>query len=448
MSERQRTNDLPPGRFDGTGAAPGERSTGWTRRGLLGAGAALGVGALSACGGNAPSGNGSGDKTFTLYWNAGHVYKEYEQLIAQFEKDHGITVNWQKFQWPDLLTKLTADMQSGQVADLVEEDGSGWPLSFAATGDAHPLDDYIAADGEQIGFPDDWFANSLRNGRYRGKTYSIPLHLTCNLLFYNKTMFAKAGIDKPPSTWDEFLAVAKKLTRGDQYGVSLNSDPGYLSPWMLQNGVKYWIPSSKQIMTPERAAIEAMQFQHDLIYKHKVSPAPSATSDYEGPEKLFVAKRAAMILSGPWDFAPIKQTAPDLDYGLALPLKRKVRTTYLAGSGVFIPAKAKHKELAWDLIKRLTALKVENAVTKETGVTMPRKSWAKQSWVQSDEQIGAVARALAYGQSWTNGIGATGKATELADVMRSAYQSTVVKNGSAAAAVRSIRANSAKLVGG
>lgn len=428
-------------------------TTGLSRRGLLRAGAATAAAgvagpALAACGGNAPSSNGSGDNTFTLYWNAGHVYDTYKAVISKFEKDHGITVNWQNFQWPDLLTKLTTDFQSGTVADLVEDDGSGWPLTFAATGDALALDDYIAKDGDKVGFPNDWQPNSLRNVEYKGKTYGVPLHLTCNLLFYNQSMFDDAGIKSPPSTWDEFLSVAQKLTKGNQYGVSINSDPGYLSPWMLQNGVTQWDPKTKQIMTPVDAAIEAMQFQHDLIYKYKVSPAPAATSDYEGPEKLFVAKRAAMILSGPWDFAPIKQTAPSLKYGLALPLEHKVRATNYAGSGVFIPAKAKHPDLAWDLIKRLTALRIENAVTREADMTMPRKSWAKQSFVQNDASIGAVARALAYGKSWPNGIDATGKGAELTDALKTAYQSTIVKNGSPAAAVNSFRTNAAKLIGG
>jgi len=415
---------------------------------LLGVAGAAGTAALAGCG-NAPSGGGGSDgKTFTLYWNAGHAYKTYEKVIKKFESDHGITVNWQKFQWPDLLTKLTTDAQAGTMPDLVEDDGSGWPITFATSGDALALDDFIAADGEKIGFPNDWQANSLRNAQYQGKQYGVPLHLTCNLLFYNKSMFADAGIKTPPTTWDEFLSVARKLTKGKQYGVSLNSDPGYISPWMLQNGVKYWDPTSRQILTPEAAAIEAMRFQHDLIYTHKVSPAPAASSDYEGPEKLFVAGRAAMILSGPWDFAPIKLAAPKLAYGLALPLAKTARSTNFAGSGVFIPAKAKHPDLAWDLVKRLTTLDIELAVTKEVGMTMPRKSWAATGWVKSDPQIGALARALAYGQSWPNGINATGKGTELTDALKSAYQSTIVSNGDPADAVRGFRKQAASLVGG
>ncbi|GAA3520967.1 extracellular solute-binding protein [Actinocatenispora rupis] len=421
-----------------------------SRRGLLRAGATAAVAAplLAACSRTPAADTGGGDKTFTLYWNAGHGYDAYAKVVRKFEADHKITVNWQKFQWPDLQTKLTADIQAGTVPDLVEDDGSGWPVTYATSGDALALDDFIAADGEKVGFPHDWQDNALRNVQYRGKTYGVPLHLTCNLLFYNKKMFADAGLKAAPSTWDEFLSAARKLTHGQQHGVALNSDFGYSSPWILQNGVKYWDPSAKQVLTPADRAAEALGFQHDLIHRYKVSPVPVASSDYEGPEKLFVANRVAMMLSGPWDFAPIKQAAPKLDLGLALPLSHTARATSFAGSGVFIPAKAKHPDLAWDLITRLTALDVELAATAETGMTMPRKSWAANATVKADPLVGAVARALAYGQSWPNGIAATGKATEVSDAWKTAYESTILSNGSAAQAVTTFRSTAAKLVGG
>ncbi|HEY3504739.1 MAG TPA: extracellular solute-binding protein [Actinocatenispora sp.] len=424
--------------------------TSLSRRGLLRAGAtaALAAPLLAACGRTPAADTADGDKTFTLYWNAGHGYDAYAKVVKKFEADHGITVNWQKFQWPDLQTKLTADMQAGTVPDLVEDDGSGWPITYATSGDALALDDFIAKDGEKVGFPHDWQDNALRNVQYKGKTYGVPLHLTCNLLFYNKTMFADAGLRAAPSTWDEFLSAARKLTHGRQYGVALNSDFGYAPPWILQNGAKYWDPASRQAMTPAGKATEALAFQHDLIHRYKVSPVPVASSDYEGPEKLFVANRAAMMLSGPWDFAPIKQAAPKLDFGLALPLSHTTRATNFAGSGVFIPAKARHPDLAWDLITRLTALDVELAATAETGMTMPRKSWADSAKVKADPLVGAVAKALAYGQSWPNGVAATGKATQLSDAWKSAYESTILSNGGAAKAVDGFRAAAAKLVGG
>lgn len=418
-----------------------------SRRGLLSAGTAgVAAAALGACS-RTPSDNSSGGKTFTLYWNAGHGYETYAKVIKKFEQDHSITVNWQKFQWPDLLTKLQADVSAGTVPDLVEDDGSGWPITFASTGDAMPLDDYIAEHGKKTGFPDDWQPGALRNVKYKGKTYGVPIHLTCNQLFYNKGMLHDAGISEPPGTWDEFLAACHKLTRGNRYGVALNSDASYSWSWYLQDGVTYWNSANRQLLAPEAKAVEAMKFQYDLVHKYKVSPVPVASSDYSGPQKLLSAKRVAMILSGPWDIEPIRKASPDIDLGLGLPLAKAKRATYLAGAGMFIPTKSKHPDLAWDLITRLTDLKTELAATKEVGVSMPRKSWAAAPPVRDDETIGAIAKALAYGTSWQNGVAVTGKADQLVDLWKTSYESAILQGDDPAKAVRTFRTRGAQLVG-
>ncbi|MGA8117969.1 MAG: sugar ABC transporter substrate-binding protein [Actinocatenispora sp.] len=421
-----------------------------SRRGLLrlgAAGVAAGVGGplLAGCS-RAPAGDSGGDKTFRIYWNAGHGYKTYEKVIKKFEADHGITVTWQKYQWEDLRTKLLTDIQAGNPPDLCEDDGSGWPVNFATTGDALALDDFIAKDDGRSGYPHDWQPSSLRNAIYRGRHYGVPLHLTCSLLFYNKAMLADAGLRTPPATWDEFLTAARKLTHGNQYGVALNSDPGYAGPWFEQNGVRLYDPATKRILTPRDAAVEAMQFQSDLIYKHKVGQVPAASSDYSGPQKLMSARRAAMIISGPWDIAPIR-TDPKFPLGLALPLEGEKRATILAGAGMFIPAKSKHPELAWDLITRFTALETEFAVTKEVGVTMPRKSWASSSRISGDPLIGTVAESLKYGQNFAQGLGATGKQNEVSDAYKSFYQAVILSGREPADELPAFAARAEKILG-
>lgn len=422
-----------------------------SRRGLLQAGtatAAAGLGGplLAGCS-RTPDDDAADGKTFTIYWNAGHGYKTYEKIIKQFESDHKVTVNWQKYQWEDLRTKLMADVQAGHPPDLVENDGSGWPITFAISGDALALDDLIAADNDKSGFPHDWQPASLRNVKYHGKFYSVPLHLTCSLLFYNKKMLHDAGVRKPPTTWDEFVGAAGKLTHGDQYGVALNSDPTYCDQWFTQDGVRYYDPSTKGVLTPHDRAVETMRFQYDLIHKHHVAQVPAASSDYSGPQKLMSAKRAAMILSGPWDIEPIRTGSPDVDLGLALPLAGRRRATILAGSGMFIPAKSRHPKLAWDLIKRFTSLETELAVTKEAGMTMPRKSWAKSPQITGQPLIGTVAKALPYGKNFTEGLPETGKSNEMTDAFKAFYQSVILSGKDPAKQVAAFVGKAEKILG-
>jgi multiple sugar transport system substrate-binding protein len=267
------------------------------------------------------------------------------------------------------------------------------------------------------------------------------------LLFYNQELLDAAGVE-PPTTWDNLLSAAKELTKDGVHGIALNQDPGYTWPWLLQNGVRDYDPNTKQVLTPRDAAIEALQFQADLVHKHKVSPVPTPGTDFSGPQKLLSAKRAAMIVTGPWDLQPIAQSSPDLKLGIAGPLRRKEKITSAAGTSVFVPAKAKRPDLSWDFIKRITTLEVELAATKEAGMLMPRKSWVKDASVQSDQKFKPFADALGTAVDTSERLRLTGKSGELTEAFKTMYQGIVMQNQPAAKAIQQYADAAAKVLGG
>ncbi|MEO3868558.1 sugar ABC transporter substrate-binding protein [Nonomuraea sp. B12E4] len=404
-----------------------------SRRDLLRlAGAAAAVPVLSSCAG-APPARTAAPGTFTVYWNAGHDYQAYRKVIAEFEQANKVKVNLQKYQWPDLRTRLLADFASGTVPDLVEEPG-GWVQEFALSGNARSLQDYVDRDGAAMGFPGDWRPVTVERNSYQGKIYGVQLHLTCNTLLYNKAMLRNAGLE-PPTTWEEFLAAARKLTKDGVYGVALNQDYTYVWPWLTQAGVTPYDPKTGGIMEPVADAVEALQFQADLIHKHKVAPVPVSSTDYSGPQKLFSAKRAAMIFTGPWDLDPIAKTSPDIELGIAPPLRHKQQATQAAGVSMFVPAKAPRPDLSWDFIKRITDLKVEQAATKETGMLMPRVSWADLPEVQSNQAIKVFADALPYAQDSSQQVRLTGRLGKWEDQLKVMYQQILIQNEPAADAL-------------
>ena len=109
----------------------------------------------------------------------------------------GWTVRWEKFQWPDMRTKLIADFSVKNPPDLSAEP-NGWVQEFAVQGLLRPLNDYVERDGKQIGFPDDWQGYTVDRNKFQGKYYGIQLHLTCAALLYNMDMLKEAGFSKPP----------------------------------------------------------------------------------------------------------------------------------------------------------------------------------------------------------------------------------------------------------
>lgn len=400
-----------------------------TRRRLLQTTAA-GAGALSLAGLSQRSRRAVAQDggTLRVYWNAGHTYDTYSAVIDAFEVDHpGWEVSLEPFQWPDLRTKILSDFAAGNPPDLLEEPG-GWAQEFGLAGYLRPLDDFLTADGPTIGYPADWQDVTLSRHVVDGQTFGLQLHLTCILFYYNRAMLADAGYPEAPTTWDQFLEVAQATTSGNVFGFAPNQDPGYSWPWYLQNGASLYDPASNQLTMATPEAIEALQFQTDLIHTHKVAPIPVTSADYEGPQKLFSARRAAMILTGPWDIKPILDGSPDLDWGIAQALTRTQQQTSAAGTSLLIPRDAQNPELAWDLMKRLTALDVELQTTTEANMTMPRKSWATNPGVLALERIAPFGQGLQYSVDVSEALRLTGKYSQVSELFNLAYEEAIYRN--------------------
>lgn len=390
------------------------------RLGVVGAGAAL-TGQITYA---APA---KRQDSITVYWNPGHAYTAYQEIIDKFTEDTGCTVNWEMFQWPDMRTKILADFAAGDVPDLVEEPG-GWVQEFGLAGNIIPLTDYIEKDGEAMGFPDDWQEYTVNRNSLNGEVYGVQLHLTCTLIFYNIDMLEEAGFSEPPTTWEEFLEAAQATTKGNIFGFAPNQSSSYAWPWFLQNEVVYYDPEANIIPMNNEAAYEALQFQADLVHKHKVSPIPIAAADYEGPQKLFSARRAAMIITGPWDIKPVLEGSPDLNWGIAQALTRKVQATTAAGTSMMIPTAAKNPDLGWELLKRIVTLEAEIAATKEANMCMPRKSWAEHPEVQAIERVAPFGIGLGYAQDNGAELRLTGKSGPIGELFTKAYEESIYAN--------------------
>lgn len=393
----------------------------WTRSGTL---IAAATAALAAAPAQA--------ETLTLYWNAGHAYDAYAEVIAGFEADNpGWTVSWEKFQWPDMRTKLVADFAAGNPPDLVAEPG-GWVQEFGQQGLLTPLNDFIAADGEAMGYPEDWQDYAVSRNMLDDTYYGVQIHLTCATLLYNVDMLAEAGFDQPPATWEEFVEVAKATSGGGRFGFAPNPVTGYYWSWFLQNGVRYYDPETNTVGLDSPQAIEALQFLSDLINVHEAATRPVAGSDYEGPQKLFTANRAAMIITGPWDVTPIRTGNPELNWAVAPSLTHAEQATFAGGVSLMIPRDADHPEQAWDLLQRLVALDTELAVSSAAGMTMPRKSWAAHPDVKADEILGNFGQCLSYAHDITAELRLTGKHAQIDEMLLRALEEVVFNQEPAA----------------
>lgn len=159
----------------------------------------------------APGGKNSEEAAWIEEW----VIPQFEK--GQREKGVEVRVIFQSSGVDDeqYKTKLALDLQAGTGPDIFGLDGI-WIGEFAQAGYIQPLDELIPDAAEWDGWqkiPDE--VQELAS--FDGKRYGIPWGTDGRVLFYNKTLFEKAGLptDWQPDSWNELLEAGEALAELD-----------------------------------------------------------------------------------------------------------------------------------------------------------------------------------------------------------------------------------------
>ncbi len=128
-----------------------------------------------------------------------------------------------------------------------------------------------------------------------GKLWGAPTSFGNQLMLYwNKSL---AG-DTAPADSDAWIAKAKELTTGDQFGLVFNQTESFwLVPFLGGFGGSVFAADGVTPTLDTDAMKGALKFMYDLKYTDKVMPAEA---DYNVADTLFKDGKAAYIINGDW----------------------------------------------------------------------------------------------------------------------------------------------------
>ncbi|MFI8854107.1 extracellular solute-binding protein [Streptomyces sp. NPDC053499] len=238
---------------------------------------AAGMTALSGCAG----GPGSGEVTLKLvaadYGNPGadNSSKTYwRELADKFtKKNPDIRIDVTVYSWNDIGKKLTDMVDSGNPPDIAQVDSYA---DWAAEGKLYKVSELLPIPAQA-----EFLVSLAEAGEVRRVQYGLPFVASTRVLFYNKDLFKKAGLDpdKPPESWQEIKSAARALKAAGvkiPYGLPLGPEEaqGESLMWMLGNGGAY-VDSvgNYTINSPEN--IETFQWLRDnLVGPGYTEPGP------------------------------------------------------------------------------------------------------------------------------------------------------------------------------
>ena len=210
-------------------------------------------------------------------------------------------------------TQLQLGMTTGELADLLIMDNPDMP-AFAASGLLADISEYLE-DFEDI---DLYFPGPMNSTTLDGAHYGLPFCSNCLCLFYNKDMFAAAGIDFVPTNWEELEKACEMLAAYDAVsatplgfaGVATEEGTFQFMPWLYMAGATYETVGSED-------GVEAMTFIKKLIDEGYLSKEITSWAQTD-VNNQFMSGAIAMQFNGPWQLPGIAANAPDLNYGVAL----------------------------------------------------------------------------------------------------------------------------------
>ena len=121
-----------------------------------------------------------------------------KEMISLFEKENpGIKVDLQTIGYDDYFTQLQSKVVGGNAADVFELNYENF-VAYASQGALMDISDYLT---DTSGYNQ----TALKAFNYQGVQYGVPNSFSNCVMFYNKDLFDKAGIDYPTSdwTWDD-----------------------------------------------------------------------------------------------------------------------------------------------------------------------------------------------------------------------------------------------------
>lgn len=337
--------------------------------------AALAVGVSTAA--SAGTAKISGTIRFSMLNYDPGVQAWVNTTIKAFEKLHpGVTVDVTLPPTNSYQDLLTTQVKGGNPPDIAAV-ATAWVPAYANAGALVPWTKYLGAS--TLGK----FNQSLLKGaKYKGALYALPYLATARGLFYNETEFAKAGIAKAPSTWDQLVADAKKLQSSGaaKYGFALQGegveDFAAWFPYVYWSyGGKFTTATGKRIFSTT-ACVKGLSILNTMVNKAKIVEPNVTSNDLPQQMNLFTSGDAAMTITGPWLVGTLQKSAPSLKYGVAPIPAGATRTTLDVQDAFILFKKGKNPSAAAEFARYLFSPKVANSLVKGRGMLPVLKAGA------------------------------------------------------------------------
>ncbi|WP_298292916.1 extracellular solute-binding protein [uncultured Litoreibacter sp.] len=352
------------------------------------------------------------------FWHAmgGRLGEVVEEIAAKYNasQDTYNLVPTYKGGYEDTMTAGIAAFRAKQQPNIIQIFDAGAATIINAKGATVPIAELMAD------FNAEDYIEGVRNfyADSDGNMIGMPFNSSTPLLYYNKDILAKAGIDTPPATWEEFEAMAPKIKEAGYQALAQSH-----SPWIFSEN--FHSRHNLQLATGNNGYDTTdvkILYNNDEMKMHWGKVKEWLDNDWYGfygrgwgdNQDAFVQQKTAMWLGSSGSFGGLAKSA-EFEFGAAeLPYWKSITDepygTFIGGAALFAMAGKPDEENAGvaDFMAFLTSPEMQYFWHKETGyvpITNAAYELAKSDGYYEttpDAEVGITQLTQRAGE-WTKG---------------------------------------------
>ncbi|MGU3472148.1 extracellular solute-binding protein [Paenibacillus sp. D51F] len=231
--------------------------------------------------------------------------KIMKQLVAQYEQEHpNIKIELDSLNTDNQKTKLKTQAANNQVPDITIVNPAAQMKPYVDAKLLAPLNDML----DQNGLKDTFQKGLLDNYSTDGNVYALPDGNNIEVAYYNKDLFAQAGIKEAPKTFDELLADVKALKAKGITPIAIGEKDTWTGSFLFMNillrtnggpGFLQDVVDGKKKFDDPAFLLAVDRFQ-DLVAAGAF-PEGATSIDYNAGGNIFKTGKAAMFIIGSWE---------------------------------------------------------------------------------------------------------------------------------------------------
>ncbi|MCJ1701797.1 sugar ABC transporter substrate-binding protein [Rathayibacter festucae] len=363
---------------------------------------------LAACSASSSGGNadpaaggaeGTDDGTTLTLWTRAPLEKQAKALVEAYNASHENQVDLTVVPNDDYVAKVGAAAGSDGLPDLFAAD-----IVYMPNWTSQGLFQDISSNIDGLDFKDSINEGHLAAGTYEDKEYALPFVLDLSMLFWNKELFAEAGLDpeQGPTTLAEFAEDAKAiqaLNKPDTYGTAtgLNCGGCLVFTWfptIWAGGDEVMNEEGTESLLASDTAKDVYSTWKDLWDSGAVLPSsqdeagPTWTAGFTEGKVGLQFYPATLLASTPFDAGVSGIPGPDGG-----------SSTFVGGDGIGISKDSEKSPQAWNFLNWMMSEDAQVGVLAKNNDVVSRSDLASNQYSELDPRLVTINEVASEGDT-------------------------------------------------